>query len=238
MIRLLLSLVFGFTCLYSHGQEKHERSLHYYIETAKENSPLIKDYANQTLMQQAELQRLKAMYMHSRLELNGDYLFVPIISKDGGHTAFKWNAQDATDYYGYDLGESSGYFHAGVTWTQPLLGKSSYKAAREQAMINEDFANNHIRVEKHQLERFVTEHYLLCLLDKIQIHFADSVASLLEKQIRTVQKLSENGMAKQSDVRLLLIEQQSNAETEWKSIHDTGTDRLKGRSAVCGFSWY
>lgn len=128
MIRLLLSLVFGFTCLYSHGQEKHERSLHYYIETAKENSPLIKDYANQTLMQQAELQRLKAMYMHSRLELNGDYLFVPIISKDGGHTAFKWNAQDATDYYGYDLGESSGYFHAGVTWTQPLLGKSSYKA--------------------------------------------------------------------------------------------------------------
>ena len=120
MIRLLLSLVFGFTCLYSHGQEKHERSLHYYIETAKENSPLIKDYANQTLMQQAELQRLKAMYMHSRLELNGDYLFVPIISKDGGHTAFKWNAQDATDYYGYDLGESSGYFHAGVTWTQPL----------------------------------------------------------------------------------------------------------------------
>ena len=31
MIRLLLSLVFGFTCLYSHGQEKHERSLHYYI---------------------------------------------------------------------------------------------------------------------------------------------------------------------------------------------------------------
>ena len=46
MIRLLLSLVFGFTCLYSHGQEKHERSLHYYIETAKENSPLIKDYAN------------------------------------------------------------------------------------------------------------------------------------------------------------------------------------------------
>ena len=151
MIRLLLSLVFGFTCLYSHGQEKHERSLHYYIETAKENSPLIKDYANQTLIQQAELQRLKAMYMHSRMELNGDYLFVPIISKDGGHTAFKWNAQDATDYYGYDLGESSGYFHAGVTWTQPLLGKSSYKAAREQAMINEDLANNHIRVEKHQL---------------------------------------------------------------------------------------
>ena len=78
-------------------------------------------YRNQTEIEQAELKRLKAMYTHSRLELNGDYLFVPVISKDGGRTAFKWNARSATDYYGYDLGESSGSFHAGATWTQPLL---------------------------------------------------------------------------------------------------------------------
>ena len=26
---------------------------------------------------------------------------------------------------------------------------------------------------------------------------------------------------------------ESNAETEWKSIHDTGTDRLKGRLKFC-----
>ena len=129
--------------------------------------------------------------------------------------------------------QDSGYFHAGVTWTQPLLGKSSYKAAREQAMINEDLANNHIRVEKHQLERFVTEHYLLCLLDKIQIHFADSVASLLEKQIRTVQKLSENGMAKQSDVRLLLIEQQSNAETR-TAFRQSYHTHLMDLNLLCG----
>ncbi len=235
MIRLLLSLVFSLTCLSAYNQEKHERSLHYYIETAKENSPLIKDYANQLRIQQAELQRLKVMYMHSRLELNGDYLFVPIISKDGGRTTFKWNAQNGTDYYGYDLGESSGYFHAGVTWTQPLLGKSSYKAAQKQAMINEDMANNHIRMEKHQLERSVTEHYLLCLLDKIQIDFADSVASLLEKQINMVQNLANSGMAKQSDVRLLLIEQQANAEMRTASRQSYHT-HLMDLNLLCGIN--
>ena len=114
--------------MYSYGQEVQERSLHYYIEAAKEHSPLIRDYRNQTEIEQAELERLKAMYTHSRLELNGEYLFVPVISKDGGRAAFKWNAHSATDYYGYDLGESSGSLHAGVTWTQPLLGRSSYKA--------------------------------------------------------------------------------------------------------------
>lgn len=66
-------------------------------------------------IEQDELQRLKAMYRHSLLEVNGDYLFVPIVSKDGGRTSFQWNARDATDYYGYDLGESSGFLHAGVT---------------------------------------------------------------------------------------------------------------------------
>ena len=97
MNRLLLSLTFSLVWLYSYGQKIQECSLYYYIETAKENSPLITDYRNQTEIEQAELKRLKAMYTHSRLELNGDYLFVPVISKDGGRTAFKWNARSATD---------------------------------------------------------------------------------------------------------------------------------------------
>ena len=96
MNRLLLSLTFSLVWLYSYGQKIQECSLYYYIETAKENSPLITDYRNQTEIEQAELKRLKAMYTHSRLELNSDYLFVPVISKDGGRTAFKWNARSVT----------------------------------------------------------------------------------------------------------------------------------------------
>lgn len=79
MNRLLLLFSVGVISLYSYGQEEDGRSLHFYIETAKENSPLITDYRNQTEIEQAELERLKAMYTHSHLELNGDYLFVPII---------------------------------------------------------------------------------------------------------------------------------------------------------------
>ena len=103
--------------------------LSYYAEAAKHYSPLLHDYRNQLQIEQAELRRLKTLYTRSRLELNGDYLFVPVLTKDGGQTSFRWNAQDATDYYGYDLGESSGHLHAGATWTQPLLGHSSYKVA-------------------------------------------------------------------------------------------------------------
>ena len=233
MNRLLLSLTFSLVWLYSYGQKIQECSLYYYIETAKENSPLITDYRNQTEIEQAELKRLKAMYTHSRLELNGDYLFVPIVSKDGGRAAFKWNARSATDYYGYDLGESSGSFHAGATWTQPLLGRSSYKIAQEQAKINTDMANNRVRMEEHQLERSVTEQYLLCLLDKAQVDFTDSVGTVIDSRIGIVRKLVENGLSKQSDLKLLLIERDANAELNTAARQDYHT-HLMDLNLLCG----
>jgi outer membrane protein TolC len=235
MNRLLLLLLLGIVSLRSYGQEDGNRSLRYYIETAKENSPLITDYRNQTEIEQAELERLKAMYTHSRLELNGDYLFVPIISNDGGRTTFKWNARSATDYYGYDLGESSGSFHAGATWTQPLFGRSSYKVVQEQAKINMDMANNRIRMEEHQLERSITEQYLLCLLDKAQIDFTDSVGTVIKHRMEIVQKLVENSLSKQSDLKLLLIEQEANAELHTAARQSYHT-HLMDLNLLCGIA--
>lgn len=233
MNRLLLLFSLSIVSLHSYGQEDGSKSLHYYIETAKENSPLIADYRNRTEIEQAELERLKAMYTHSRLELNGDYLFVPIVSKDDGRAAFKWNARSATDYYGYDLGESSGSFHAGATWTHPLLGRSSYKVAQEQAKINTDMANNRIRMEEHQLERSVTEQYLLCLLDKAQIDFTDSVGTVIECRIEIVRKLVANGLSKQSDLNLLIIEREANAELHTVACQDYHT-HLMDLNLLCG----
>lgn len=233
MKRLLLLFSLSVVCLYSYGQESGDRTIHYYVETAKKNSPLITDYRNRTEIEKTELARLKAMYIHSRLELNGDYLFVPIISKDGGQTAFKWNAQSATDYYGYDLGESSGSLHAGVAWTQPLLGRSSYKVAQEQARINTDRTNNRIRMEEHQLERSVTEQYLLCLLDKAQIDFTDSVGTVIDRQMDIIRKLVESGLSKQSDLNLLMIEREANAELHTAACQDYHT-HLMDLNLLCG----
>lgn len=192
------------------ARKENKIGLAEYIDAAKNNSPLLKDYQNQTAIQEAELERLKGMYLHSRLEVNGEYLFVPIVSRDGGKPQFEWNAQSANDYYGYDLGESSGHLYAGLSWSQPLLGYSLYKVARTQAEISKQINDNRIQMEEHQLERAVTEQYLLCLLSEIEMEWADSVDVLLQQQINTVERMVAAGMAKQSDLRLLRIEQQAN----------------------------
>lgn len=209
------------------------RSLPYYIEAAHNNSPLIQDYRNRKEIQRQEQLRLKALYTRSKIELNGDYLFVPVISKDKGRTSFEWNAQDGNDYYGYDLGQSSGHLQAGATWTQPLLGNSAYRVAKEQTNVEMDIMNNNIRLEKHQLERIVTEQYLLCLLDRKQIALADSTADLLTQQERVIRKLAASGLAKLSDLHLLQIEQNANLDQRTASVQSYRS-HLLDLNILCG----
>lgn len=217
--RLLLAISVAGGVLCASGQSSvatqtfsGNQTLNYYIDKAQLNSPLIKDLHGQTAMQQAELDRLKDMYTHSRLEVNGEYLFVPIISQDNGKTSFKFNAHDATDYYGYDLGESSGHLYAGIQWTQPLLGGAHYAAAKEQTSINQAIASNRIRMEQHQLQRSVTEQYLLCMHDRALLAFADTTLSLLARQEAVVSRLKDAGLLKQSDLQLLQIERENNRQ--------------------------
>lgn len=189
-----VTLILGVLCFWPiYGQGTVE-TLDDYLDAARRNSPLIKEYAGQKEISASECQRLKAFYIRSKAEVNGEMLFVPIVSMDGGKAAFKWNAHDAVDYYGYDLGESSGYMHGGVTWTKPLLGGGLYKVAEEQADLDGEMASNRIKLEEHSLESLVTEHYLLCLLDKAQIAFADSVSWVLECQVEAVGRLVSNGV--------------------------------------------
>lgn len=220
-------------CLLSVKGQQVSYTLDYYLESARENSPLIQDYRNQKEIEVYERQRLKALYTRSKVTLNGDYLFVPVISKDNGKTSFEWNPQDGVDYYGYDLGQSSGHFQAGMTWTQPLLGHSAYKVADEQARMNTEILNDKMHLEQHQLERVVTEQYLLCLLDSKQIAFADSVGQLLDRQAAVVRHLAESGLAKLSDLQLVTIERQSNQDMEIASRQSFYT-HLMDLNMLCG----
>src|SRR5574344_871369 len=216
-------LLFSFFCfIYDSFGQKRTQSITFYIEAAKKNSPLLKDYINQQAIEAYEQQRLKAFYTHSKLELNGSCLFVPVISKDDGRTSFQWDAQNGSNYYGYDLSTSSTQLLTGLTWNKSLTGNKIYQAAYEQTQVRKDLLHNHVMMEEHQLERSVTEQYILCLLDKQQLDFSDSIEKTLDKQEELVRRLAANGMSKQSDLHLIAIEKNNNEElaiTSQQSYH-------------------
>lgn len=215
--------------------ESKERSLDYYINEARKNSPLLQDYRNQKRIRQAEDARLKALYTKAKVELSGEYLFVPVVSTAGGKTTFKWNAQDGTDYWGYDLGQSSGHFLAGATWTKPLLGKNSYKVVQEQTKADQERLNYSMKLEKHQLEKAVTEQYLLCLLDKAQMAYADSVDAILYQQKSVTSRLIRAGYAKVSDVHLINIETDNNHDLRTSALQSYRS-HLSDLNILCGIS--
>src|SRR5574344_2318119 len=104
-ITLAFIWIFFFVSIYSQSSEK---GLNFYLDKAEKESPLLHDYQNQQQIAASELERLRSVYTRSKFEINGNYLFLPVVVNDNGSSSFKWNSQGESNYYGYDLGISSG----------------------------------------------------------------------------------------------------------------------------------
>lgn len=206
-----------------------------YVAQAVAYSPLIKDYRRQALIAASEQERLTALYTHSRLEATGDLLFVPVVTRADGRTGFSLNAQNPQQYYGYDLGESSSHLHAGVTWTKPLLGRWAVREAAAQADITRQRTAQGERLERHQLERLVTEHYLQCQLDQAQIAFTDTVDVLLRRQRGLLARLARVGQARQTDLQLIDIARGQN-EQDRLAASQTYHSHLMELNLLCGIT--
>lgn len=226
-----------FVCLFvtacvSLTAQSTKRPLDYYVSKAVTNSPLQMDEHNQSAILESERQYLKNVCIHAQTLLTGSYLFVPIVTNENGSTSFKWNAQSADDYYGYDLGVSNGNLQCGVTWTKPLLGRSVYQAAESQIGVQQDILKNNIRLSRHDIERNVIDQYILCMLDQNQLAYADSISRLLAIQESLITRLAYAGQAKQSDIQLIRIEQSANKEM-MASCRQSYRSHLMELNALC-----
>ena len=212
-----------------------QHTLDYFVAQAMKNSPLIVSNRNQKMIDAEEMQRLKSVYIHSHLELTGDLLFVPIISTDDGKTSFKIDAQNASKFYGYDLGQSSSHINVGLNWTKPLTGGKGLKEEQELLRINQSISENNINLTEHDLSRQITEQYLLCQLDIENEHSFLTIDSLLIKQIDIVSKLSNNGLTSPTDVQLLKIERQTNENLRQAAMQSYITHRAE-LNTICGIN--
>lgn len=194
-----------------------QNTLDYYVEQAKQNSPLIQDNKNQDEAAKVEIERIKAFYTKPQVTLTGAVAVSPIINRDNAKPELNISPTDATRYYGYDIAASNGGVYQGlVNVTQNLFTASKYEAASRQAVIGAKINQNNIQLSAHDLEKFVTDQYVLCLQDLKQIEYINGLIQLLTEQKNISLKLAESGLLKQSDLLLISIEyetQQNAANT-------------------------
>lgn len=202
----LKSIFFGLFLFTTASVLYAQRSISDYIEAAQQNSPLIKDNQNLSKANQLEVERLKAQFTKPQGGINANYNFAPIVSADN-NTQIELNSKGAQKYYGYDLALTNGGLYQGlVTITQPLFFSGRYKAYEEQANIYSQVNQNNIKLAVHDIEKYVIDQYILCLLDLQQSKYAEDMMLRLGQQKIIVQKLVSNALLKQSDLNLVNIE--------------------------------
>ncbi len=230
LLRILLPailLVFSYNL-------KAQKTLLDYIDQAKNNSPLIKDNKNQSEVAQLEVDRFKAFYTKAQLSLSGAYQFSPVISRDNGKSELLLNPAGADNYSGYDIAASNGGVYQGlININQPLFNGDRYKTSAQQVLIGSLINENNVQLTGHDLERFVTDQYILCLQDYKQTQYLDNLVSIINDQKSIVSKLVENGIAKQSDLTLLSIEQKTQ-QAALNAFHATYRRDLMDLRVLCG----
>ena len=213
------------------------QDLSYYIDKAKINSPLIQDNRNQSEAAHLEADRLKAFYTKAQISLTAIYSFDPIISRDNGQSKLDLNPSgSAENYSGYDLAASNGGVYQGLlNINQPMFNGIRYETAAEQVLIGAQINQNNIQLAAHDLEKFITDQYILCLQDYRQTVYLENLVRIISEQKNMVSKLVENGIAKQSDLSLLNIEQKTQ-QTALSTFRATYRRDLMDLRVLCGIS--
>ncbi len=229
LISLPLIFVFSSTVL-------RAQDLPFYIEQAKLNSPLIQDNKNLSEAAHLEAERLKAFYTKSQVTLTGLYMFAPIISHDNNKSDLVLNSPGADKYSGYDIAASNaGTYQGMINWAKPLFNNSRYETAAEQVLIGAQINENTAQLSAHDLEKFITDQYLLCLTDYKQTEYLSDLVKIINDQKNVVFKLVENGIAKQSDLALLTIEQKTQ-QTALNTFRATYRRDLMDLRVLCGMT--
>ncbi len=184
--------------------------LNYYINIAKQNSPLIIDNQNQSKVSQLEAERLKAFYTKPQVGVTANYMFSPIINLDNNQAKFEGNSAGAEKYLGYDFAAANGgQYQALLNITQPVFNNQKLKTATEQANVITQITQNNVKLTGHDIEKIVTDQYILCLQGLKQMDYTNSMLNILSEQKVIIKELVEASIYKQSDLSLLNIEHQN-----------------------------
>lgn len=218
------------------GLDAQQRDLNFYLEQAKINSPLINKSKNENSIVSLDLQQINSILSKPEINLVSGILFAPIISHDYSSNRFEWVSKGVEKYSGYDLAlTEGGQYQAIVSLKQPLLAASKYKTYAQKAGISGQINENNIAMTIHELEQVVGYQYLLCIRSKMQTDNSLFLLRELGEQLKTMKKLVENAIYKQTDLMLLQIEVQD-FNSEYKMYQAEYMNNLYDLNLICGIS--
>jgi outer membrane protein TolC len=185
-MRLFFSIVlFAFTCSVSLAQTN---TLDHYLQTAKSNSPLLKDLHNQVASNQIDSLRLRAG-LKPQINLNSGGLYAPSI-----------------DGYAYAGAITNVHtFNALMSANQAIVSKKNVNAQIETLNLLSQSVGNAAKISEQDLKKAITAQYITAYGSLQQLKFNQEVIDLLNKEEDLLKKLTRTNVYHQSDYLTFLV---------------------------------
>ena len=225
MFYKVLTFIFGL-CSLTYCQY----NLDYFVNKAQNNSPTIKDYTNQYLINNLQKKLDDAQNSAYQVYLTGGYLFAPYFNNNG----VLLTSNPGPDAVGYDAGITNGGLYAAqINVQKNIFNGAINDALNDQRAIRGQSFENKSNQEKHNVQKQVTDLYLNTLQYLLLYHASEETGSILNDQFKISGDLMSKGFIKAQDYLLLKIEiksRQIELEQTWQNYKSS----LMQLYSVCG----
>lgn len=213
------------------GITQGQNNLALYLDQAVAHSPAIIDAANQAEAARLNGEQLQASISMPQVALTGSYLLAPYFTPQG----VQWNTREPVpNAQGYDIAVSNGGLYSATAGVQqPLFNHARQQAYGQQTAAQMQAATNNRELARHEVERIVTDQYLVCTLDQELLSNAERQLELVLAHERTVNALVDAGIMKRSDLLLIGIERRTR-EAERDRLRAAQRRDLLELNALCG----
>ena len=205
-------------------------NLDYFLTKAQDNSPRIKNYNNLFLINNLQKKLDEAQNSAFQVYVTGDYLFAPYFNNNG-HLI---STNPAPKAIGYDIGiTNGGLYSALINVDKNIFNGPLLDALSNQRNVQGRSYENQLNTEKHNLEKTVTDQYLITIQDLELYKLSKEIEGNLENQLKLTANLVQKGIAKVQDYLLLKVEtksQQINLNQTWQN-YKNGLFQLY---SICG----
>ena len=184
-------------------------NLNFFIQQAKQNSPVIKDYQNQILSAQIDSQLLKAS-LHTQVNFINSNSYAPIING-----------------WGYDEAISNiANISALIQANRNFLTKSNITLQYQTIALQRRALLDTIQLSQQDLVRTITEQYITAYGDLLAVDFNKEVFDLMKREEAALKKLTEASVYKQTDYLTFYVTMQQQELTYLQAQIQYNTDYL------------
>jgi outer membrane protein TolC len=209
-----------------------QHSLDIFLNSAFANSPVLKEYHQQQTLNRIQQKMNHAENTAFQVSLSGNYLFAPYFNNHGKLVTIN----PAPQAIGYDINLfDGGLYSAQLNLERNIFNGRLMNVLNRQVQIQDENARYNIDLEKHNLQKQVTDQYLNTYQSFLMIRLAREVVSNLSDQLKLTRELVEKGFVKTQDYLLLKIELK-NQSIGLSDARQNYRSNLYQLNAVCGIS--